>query len=171
VDICIYCKLPNKEPSAEHVVADALGGCIELRAGDVCKTCNGIFDQQIDRAVQDDLRPILSQLEVPGKRGTTTRWTPTETVDGEERRFNVTATEIVAADPRKLLQRQGTPIASGRLPATRLNEHDLKSRRAIPGARSGSRRSLSVHPRCPTSGSTTWRSRRLTGLDGPQRRA
>jgi hypothetical protein len=107
MDICFYCKKPNAEPSAEHVVADALGGCIELRAGDGCKTCNGVFDQQIDRAVQDDLRPILAQLEVPGKRGTTTRWTPTEIVDGEERRFNVTGHEVVAAEARKLLERQG----------------------------------------------------------------
>jgi hypothetical protein len=107
MDTCIYCKQPNTEPSAEHVVADALGGCILLPPRDCCKRCNGVFDQHIDRAVQGDLKPILAQLAVPGKRGTTTRWTATEIVDGDERRFNVTATEIVAAEPRKLLGRTG----------------------------------------------------------------
>jgi hypothetical protein len=107
MDICIYCKEPNVEPSAEHVIADAVGGCIVLQAKDCCKPCNGVFDREIDRAVQNDLRPILAQLVIPGKRGTTTRWTVTEIVDGEERRFDVSSNEIRPAEARKLLGRTG----------------------------------------------------------------
>jgi len=107
MDICIYCKEPNVEPSAEHVIADAVGGCIVLQAKDCCEPCNGVFDREIDRAVQNDLRPILAQLVIPGKRGTTTRWTVTEIVDGEERRFDVSSNEIRPAEARKLLGRTG----------------------------------------------------------------
>lgn len=104
---CIYCRMQNLDPSAEHVVADSLGGSIELNQEDVCKPCNNRIDQQIDRAVQTDLEPILAQLEIPGKRGKTTRWVSTEMIDGKERKFLVGKDEIVAAEPRKLLNRQG----------------------------------------------------------------
>lgn len=71
----------------------------------VCKPCNNRIDREIDRAVQDDLRVILGQLEIPGKRGTATQWTPTEIVDGEARKFIVNKTTITGAEPRKLLSR------------------------------------------------------------------
>jgi len=104
---CIYCKRPNTEPSAEHVIADSLGGCITLSANDVCKACNNQFDQQIDRFVQGGLAPILAQLLIPGKRGQVTRWRPSELVDGETRQLTVTATEVRAAEPRKLITQDG----------------------------------------------------------------
>lgn len=100
---CIYCRAEGGEPSAEHVIADALGGSIELPADYVCKRCNNAIDQAIDRPVQQELAPVLSQLEIPGKRGTPTAWAPTEIVDGEQRKFIVTKEEIKAAEPRKLL--------------------------------------------------------------------
>jgi hypothetical protein len=104
---CIYCQLQNTDPSAEHVVADSLGGSIELRPECVCKRCNNRFDQEIDRAVQADLAPILAPLAIPGKRGAATKWMTTEVVGGEERKFLVRKNEIIAAEPRKLLGREG----------------------------------------------------------------
>jgi hypothetical protein len=105
--LCIYCGREGREPSAEHVVADALGGSITLHATDVCKGCNGEIDRTIDRSIQTDLTPILSQLGIPGKRGTTAPWVVEEEVAGEDRRFLVQKGQVVAAEPRKLLTHIG----------------------------------------------------------------
>jgi hypothetical protein len=105
--LCIYCKSPNTEPSAEHVIADGLGGSIELPASDVCKSCNNALNERVDRPIQRDMLPILAQLNIPGKRGDIPNWEVTETIDGDARRLRIDQTSVTPAETRKLLSKTG----------------------------------------------------------------
>lgn len=98
---CIYCKATQGEPSAEHVIAHALGGCIKLPATDVCRTSNSTFGHDFETKVYRDLLPILVQLQIPGKDGDLPSWKFAE-LDGDNRRnFVLDAEGIKSAEPRK----------------------------------------------------------------------
>lgn len=105
---CIYCQKENSEPSAEHVVAEALGGCLTLPDEAVCKTCNNkVLGDEIDVPVMNDLRPLLVAHGIVGKSGRSPTMTVVE-VDADEgtRRYLVGKDQVGAAEPRKLLRRE-----------------------------------------------------------------
>lgn len=106
---CIYCQTENKAPSIEHVVAEALGGCLKLPADAVCKTCNSrILGDQIDVPVRDDLEQLLVEHGVVGKSGEAAKMTVTHADSAEgERRYLVSKDQIGSAEKRKLVSQAG----------------------------------------------------------------
>jgi len=105
---CIYCQKPNTEPSAEHVVAEALGGCLTLQADAVCKTCNNkVLGDEIDVPVMNDLRPLLVAHGIEGKSGRAPSMTVVEPdADEGSRRYVVGKDYVGAAEPRKVLSHE-----------------------------------------------------------------
>lgn len=107
---CIYCQTENNAPSIEHVVAEALGGCLKLPADAVCKPCNNrILGDEIDVPVRNDLEQLLVEHGIAGKSGeaATMILTHTDSEEGE-RRYLVSKDEIGSAEMRKLVSQAGS---------------------------------------------------------------
>ncbi len=106
VPTCIYCGADNREPSAEHVIAAALGGVLELPPEMVCKGCNNQFERDIDRPVRKDLELLVVDLGALNREGEIASRVAEHVIDGEPRKFRVTHDQVYAADRRKLLRRE-----------------------------------------------------------------
>lgn len=108
---CIYCQTENNAPSIEHVIAEALGGCLKLPADAVCKPCNNrILGDQIDVPVRADLEQLLVDHGVVGKSGEAATMIVTHADSAEgERRYLVSKDEIGSAEKRKLVSHAGSP--------------------------------------------------------------
>ncbi len=50
---CIYCCIPNTNPSLEHVIPEVLGGTITTR--EVCRQCNSNLGAQVDAPFSESL--------------------------------------------------------------------------------------------------------------------
>lgn len=107
---CIYCQTDNTDPSIEHVIAEALGGCLKLPADAVCKPCNNrVLGDEIDVPVRNDLTPILVAHGILGKSGVAPTMTVTHNHPTEgARRYRVSESEVTSAEKRKLLSRIGS---------------------------------------------------------------
>lgn len=106
---CIYCQTDNTEPSIEHVIAEALGGCLKLPPNAVCKPCNNkVLGDEIDVPVKNDLTPILVAHGILGKSGVAPTMTVTHNHPTEgARRYRVSPSEVSSVEKRKVLSRTG----------------------------------------------------------------
>ena len=101
--VCIYCQKENLEPSAEHVIAESLGGRFKLPPELVCKDCNNLIGKDIDVPVAKDLNPVLTALEVVGKSGKPATMKVEEETQHGLQEFEITKDEICSAHPVKCL--------------------------------------------------------------------
>lgn len=109
VPTCIYCQTVNNAPSIEHVVAEALGGCLKLPADAVCRPCNSrILGDEIDVPVRNDLEQLLVEHGIVGKSAEAAKMTVTHADSAEgERRYLVSRDQIGSAEKRKLVSQAG----------------------------------------------------------------
>lgn len=65
--VCIYCKKsqPEVEPAASHIFPESLGHGKEYP--NVCKTCNGRINQEVEIPVKDGLRELRAFLGIRAK--------------------------------------------------------------------------------------------------------